>query len=212
MVTESLHAPAVCCSGWFGVPGLRGERRGVEHRPGDGVLHPPRVGGPDDVPPGAVDPVGHLHRRDEPVRVGGDELRGVGEAAQPLQREPEESPGAGGPYRATYMDRAPGGITLYTANVTDLGAEAAKEGSPRDHLIAFKTAFQKDEVSRKEIEHGPKKRPGLDIVSNRSGKVSREVVVAAGSRLYSVSVTAPTEEALRAPQAAAFFDSFSVEE
>lgn len=127
--------------------------------------------------------------------------------------EPEEAPGAGGPYRATYMDRGPGGITLYTASVTDLGAAgAAEEGSPRDHLVAFKTAFQKDEVSRKEIEHGPKKRPGLDIVSKRDGKVSREVVVAAGSRLYSVSVTAPTEEALRAPQVAAFFDSFSVEE
>ena len=126
--------------------------------------------------------------------------------------EPEEPPGAGGPYRATYMDRAPGGITLYTASVTDLGAEAAKEASPRDHLVAFKTAFQKDEVSRKEIEHGPKKRPGLDIVSNRSGKVSRELVVAAGSRVYSVSVTAPTEEALRAPQVIAFFDSFAVEE
>ncbi|HJZ93956.1 MAG TPA: hypothetical protein VKE40_23985 [Gemmataceae bacterium] len=126
--------------------------------------------------------------------------------------EPEEMPGAGGPYLATYTDRAPGAVTLYKASVTDLGAEAANQTSARDLLIAFKFAFQKDEVSRKEIEHGPKKRPGLDILSKRSGKVSREVVVASGSRLYSVSVTAPTEEALRTPPVTAFFDSLTVEE
>src|SRR5262249_2890342 len=64
--------------------------------------------------------------------------------------EPEESPGAGGPYMATYADRAPGGVTLYMASVTELGAEAANEMSPRDLLVAFKFAFQKDELSRKE--------------------------------------------------------------
>jgi hypothetical protein len=126
--------------------------------------------------------------------------------------EPEEMPGAGVPYMATYVDRAPDAVTLYMASVTDLGAEAANQTSPRDLLLAFKFAFQKDELSRKEIEHGPKKRPGLDIVSNRRGKVSREVVVAAGSRIYLVSVTASTEEGLRAPRVTAFFDSFAVEE
>jgi hypothetical protein len=126
--------------------------------------------------------------------------------------EPEEMPRAGVPYMATYADRASGAVTLYAANVTDLGGAAANQTSPRDLLVASKVAFQRDELSRKEIEHGPKKRPGLDIVSKRSGKVSREVVVAAGSRLYSVSVTAPTEEALSAPEVRAFFDSFAVEE
>lgn len=125
---------------------------------------------------------------------------------------PEEMPGAGSAYMATYADRAPGQVILYMASVTDFGPEAANQMPPRDRLVTFKFAFQKDELSRKEIDHGPKKLPGLDIVSRRNGKVSREIVVAAGSRMYSVSVTASTEETLRAPEVRAFFDSFAVEE
>jgi hypothetical protein len=120
-------------------------------------------------------------------------------------------PGAGGSYMATYVDRTPGRGLLYSANVTDVGPAGADAMSPRDLLAAYTVAFQKDEVSRKEIEHGPNKLPGLDLVGRVSGKLSRKVVVAAGTRMYTVSVTAPTEEALRAPEVTAFFDSFAVE-
>src|SRR5437867_2015734 len=65
---------------------------------------------------------------------------------------PDEAGAGTAYYTAMYADRAPGQVTLYMASVTDLGPAAA-EMPARDHLVAFKFAFQKDELSRKEIEN-----------------------------------------------------------
>jgi hypothetical protein len=118
----------------------------------------------------------------------------------------------GGSYMAFYTDKAPGRVLLYTASVTDLGPEATKGMTPRERLTAFTYAFQKDEVSRTQIEHGSRKLPGLEIVKRSEGKVWRQVLVASGSRIFEVSVTAPTHDDLATREVTAFFESFAVDE
>jgi hypothetical protein len=114
-------------------------------------------------------------------------------------------------YAATYVSRSPGRFLLFSAGVTDFGPKVAEEMSPEDLLAASVTAFQKDEVSRTPIEHGPRRHPGFDIVSRRDGKVTRKVVVVAGSRVFTVSVTTSKEELLEDLEVKAFFQSFAVE-
>jgi hypothetical protein len=112
---------------------------------------------------------------------------------------------------AFYADKTPGRFLQYSASVVELGAKAA-ETSPKENLTAFKFALRKDEISRQEIEHGPRKLPGLDIVSQQAGKFRRERVIASGQRLYEVGVTARSEEALSVPDVKNFIDSFGVDE
>jgi hypothetical protein len=117
-------------------------------------------------------------------------------------------------YMAHHISKAPGRFLMYSANVTDFGTAPGNRMGPRERLTAFKFAFRNEEVSRKEFEHGPKKYPGLDIVT-RFGigeKVRRELVVADRNRVYLVSVTASTAELFQAPEVTSFFDSFSVED
>jgi hypothetical protein len=119
-------------------------------------------------------------------------------------------------YTASYSDDTPGRVLRYKATVTDFPAEV-RNVAPRE-LLATLTApgpfFPAPEVSRKDIEHGPRRLPGLEIVTRTAGGhpgVQRRVLVAAGTRVFSVSVWAPTEEALAAPEVAAFFASFQVD-
>jgi hypothetical protein len=131
---------------------------------------------------------------------------------EPTEMPPaSQKPGEPWTYMAFYTDKTPGRLLLYGASVTELGARAG-EMSPKEHLAAFKHAFQKDESSRKEFEHGPKKLPGLDIVSQRGRKVSRERAIASGTRVYSIMVTAPSEDTLNSPEVKRFFESFGVDE
>jgi hypothetical protein len=104
----------------------------------------------------------------------------------------------------------------YSATAREFPPEV-RNVTPRELLAALTAQgsfFPTPELSRKDIEHGPRRLPGLEIVSRTGGDrpgVMREVLVAAGTRVVSVSVWAPTEEALDAPEVAAFFASFQVD-
>jgi hypothetical protein len=126
---------------------------------------------------------------------------------------PQEMPASasGGSYMAFYADKTPGRVRLYGASVTDLGAEAGNAMTPRERLAAFTLASEKDQVSRTAIEHGSGKLPGLDIVVRTGGKLRRQLFVASGTRIFEVSVTAPTQDDLGAQDVKAFFDSFAVD-
>jgi hypothetical protein len=122
-------------------------------------------------------------------------------------------PGPSGEVRthhAMYTSAADGRPVVFTASVTDLGP-ATKEMSPRELLEAHAFASRKDEVSRQEVEHGPKKLPGLDIVVRTGGNVRRQRLVASGTRIFEVAAMARTEEALGAREVRAFFESFAVD-
>src|SRR2546422_136495 len=67
----------------------------------------------------------------------------------------------------------------------------------------------------KEIEHGPKKYPGLDISTQSvtgSGKplIGRRVVVMAGPRIYDLSVSGTVEGLMQLPEVKEFFESFNI--
>src|SRR6476660_7976313 len=84
--------------------------------------------------------------------------------------------------------------------------------SPKDALDSYTFAFRKNETSRKEIEVGPKKYPGLEITSkdtSAAGKVrfERKLVYVAGTRIASVSVSSTDEKLVNGPEASAFLDS-----
>jgi len=116
-------------------------------------------------------------------------------------------------YDAMYADKRPTGTIMYSAHVMEFPAKELKGASPKQLLEASVFAFKKDETSRKEISFGKKKYPGLDITS-RSAKLlfSRKIVVLVGTRLYTVSVASKDEQALKAPEGKAFFESFVLDD
>src|SRR5262245_50737349 len=105
---------------------------------------------------------------------------------EPTEMPPaNQKPGEAWTYMGFYTDRTPGRFVMYSASAVELG-KAASEMTPKQHLAAFKHAFQKDELARKEIEFGPKNLSGLDILSQRDGKLSRDLAVVSRTRVYSV--------------------------
>jgi len=68
-------------------------------------------------------------------------------------------------------------------------------------------AAKKDETSRKEIVHGPKKYPGLEITGKSGKYLRRRLVILAGLRLYDIGVIGNDEQALKTPQVNEFFEA-----
>ena len=83
-----------------------------------------------------------------------------------------------------------GHATFYIVAVEEYPQKSFEDEklTPHDMLFAHNFAFQKFEVSRKEIEHGPQKYPGLVIFQKMDKNCHRQLTVMAGNRLYSVSV------------------------
>lgn len=114
-------------------------------------------------------------------------------------------------YMAIYNDKKPDRNLLFSASVNELGPRAINEMTPRERLTTFKFAFQKDELSRQEIEYGPSKLLGLDIVMRRQGTFSRGRAIVVGSRIYEVGVMSRSEQAIGSQEALAFLDSLVID-
>jgi len=115
-------------------------------------------------------------------------------------------------YSAMFADKQPEGAVVYSAFVIEYPEKALKGTTPKEMLAAYVFAFQKEETSRKEIEHGKNKHPGLDITSKSAKFFGRKVVVMVQPRLYEIAVTAKNESSLKTKEVSAFFDSLKVEE
>jgi hypothetical protein len=115
-------------------------------------------------------------------------------------------------YSALFADKQPTGIIIYGAHVMEYPAKTLEVTSPKELLMAYVFAFQKDETSRKEIEHGHDKYAGLEISRHRGDRFDRLLVVMAWPRLYSVEVSSKREELLGSPEVEAFFNSLAIEE
>jgi len=118
-------------------------------------------------------------------------------------------------YTAMLTHRSANGILFLSANVDEDPGFAKL--SPKEALDSYTFAFRKHETSRKEIEVGPKKYPGLEITkkdATAAGKVrfERELVYVDGSRIASVSVSSTDENLVNGPEASAFLDSLLTRE
>jgi hypothetical protein len=113
-------------------------------------------------------------------------------------------------YSALFTHKHPSGVVLFSAFVEEFPDKALKGASPKELLAAYVFASKKNETSRKEIEHGAKKYPGLEITTRTDKQFGRKVVVMARSRIYEVSVTSKTEAALKIPAVKTFLESLAV--
>jgi hypothetical protein len=111
-------------------------------------------------------------------------------------------------YNAMYTEKQDKKFTLYAAFVDEFSDQHRKAMSPKELLANFTAAFKERETSRKEIQYGAKKYPGLEISARAKGRFERRLVVMVLSRIYTLSVSASTEDDLKAPAVKAFFDSF----
>jgi hypothetical protein len=66
-------------------------------------------------------------------------------------------------------------------------------------------------ISRTEMQHGPNKYPGVDILTRSDGKYVHRVIVYAWPTRYEVRVTSPKREWLDSPEVKAFLASLVVE-
>ncbi|HKA07507.1 MAG TPA: hypothetical protein VKD71_09635 [Gemmataceae bacterium] len=112
-------------------------------------------------------------------------------------------------YTATLIHKGANGTIFLSAHVDDDPGFAKL--SPRDALDSFTFAFRKNETSRKEIEVGPKKYPGLQITSkhdlNGRFRFERKLVYVSGTRIATVSVSSTNENLVNGSEASAFLDS-----
>ena len=117
-------------------------------------------------------------------------------------------------YSAMFADKRPDGLVLFSAFVEEFPEKALKGTSAKQLLAAYVLAFRKEETSRKELEHGPKKYPGLDITSQHASpsgiRFNRKLVVLAGRRIYCISVDCKDKEFLNRPEVKAFFESLAI--
>jgi hypothetical protein len=115
-------------------------------------------------------------------------------------------------YSAIFTDKRPAVVLVFAAFVIEFPDKALQETSPKELLAAYVFASKKAETSRKEVAHGAKKHPGLEITTRSDKHFGRKLIVVAGKRLYEVAVTSKKEELLTAPDVKAFFKSLAVEE
>jgi hypothetical protein len=108
------------------------------------------------------------------------------------------------------LKRATGNISFW-ASVAELPIKEMRE-NPKVALAAYVLAFKKDETSRKEIEHGPKKFPGFEIASRTKFGFDRKVVVIAGQRIYQISVQSRDEDLLKIEEVKAFMKSLAIKD
>jgi hypothetical protein len=115
-------------------------------------------------------------------------------------------------YNALFARRGPEENIIFAASAYELPDKEVRDSNPEERLAASMIALRKDEISRKEIEHGPKKYPGFDILTQSKGLFSRHLVVIAGPRTYMVSVSSRKEALLDSPEVLEFFESFAIDE
>jgi hypothetical protein len=113
-------------------------------------------------------------------------------------------------YSASFADKQATGLTLFWADVEEFPEKMLKGTSPKELLTAYVLGSKRNEISRKEIEHGPKKYPGLEITTRTEKHFGRRLVVMPGSRIYDLSVTSKTAEGLKVPAVTAFLESLAI--
>lgn len=102
-------------------------------------------------------------------------------------------------------------VTRFAAAVTQFTEKTLQGLAPKQMLVDEALGEDK-ELTRKEIEHGPKKYPGLDVTAKSGDSFVRRVVVLARTRIYKIEVLSTKQERLNAEDVAKFFESFAITE
>ncbi|HLW65580.1 MAG TPA: hypothetical protein VKS79_09700, partial [Gemmataceae bacterium] len=113
-------------------------------------------------------------------------------------------------YSASCAIKKPEGVILFSAFVTELPEKAVKGLSSKQLLALHTFAFKNDETNRKEIEHGAKKCPGLDITSKTAKFFGHKIIVVVGPRIYEVGVMSGNEGLIKVDEVKAFLASLAV--
>jgi hypothetical protein len=101
---------------------------------------------------------------------------------------PEELDKAAGNYMATLADKRPEGLFLFSASIQESAEGLTDDEAAK--VVDVVVGLLGKEMSRKPIEFGGKKFPGLDVTHRgNSGNVIRSVVVRSRTRMYTVSVS-----------------------
>lgn len=114
-------------------------------------------------------------------------------------------------YSASCALKLPDGILLFSAFVEEYADDKFGGHSPEQMLYFHNFGFMKNETSRKSIEHGTKKYPGLVIESRGEKVTTKRIEVVAVRRIYSISVSSRNEKLLARPEAATFLESLKIE-
>lgn len=110
------------------------------------------------------------------------------------------------------MQSQSGPVAIFSANVYEFSENDLQGSDSKELLASHGTSGDEVELTRKDIEHGPNKHPGLDVTSKDDGGFLRRVNIMVGRRIYSVQVTSLKQERLTADDVLKFFESFAIKE
>lgn len=116
-------------------------------------------------------------------------------------------------YSATLWQTETVPLTIFGATVYQFTEKDLQDaGDPKEMLASHMMSDEDEELTRQQIEHGPNKLLGFDVIVKEEGGFRRRVNVLAGTRIYSVQVVSGKQERLNAEDVAKFFESFAVKE
>ena len=110
-------------------------------------------------------------------------------------------------FRASLIQSDP--ATIFSATVSHF-TEKDRQGIDLNEMLADSALQSDEELSRKEIKHGPNKYPGLDVTAKSGTSFVRRIVVLAETRFYQIEVMSTKKERLEAEDITTFFESFAV--
>lgn len=115
-------------------------------------------------------------------------------------------------YSATFLQNQARPVAIFAASVYQFTEKDLQGTDPKDLLAGHNTSGDEIELSRQQIEHGPNKLLGFDVVAKEDGGFRRRVNILAGTRIYSVDVLSGQQERLNAEDVAKFFESLQIKD
>ncbi|MDA1055982.1 MAG: hypothetical protein O3C40_36840 [Planctomycetota bacterium] len=113
-------------------------------------------------------------------------------------------------YSATFTQSGP--VTSFRATVYEFTEKDLQSYVPKKSLARHLGGGNVVELTRKQIEHGPKKYLGFDVTARDVNLFIRRVNVLAGRRIYTVEVNSLRQERLNAEDVEKFLASFAIKE
>lgn len=103
-------------------------------------------------------------------------------------------------------------VTIFGASVYQFSEKDLQSFDPKEMLVGHRTSGGEIELTRQQIEHGPNRLLGFDVMSKYDGGFRRRVNILVGTRIYTVEVHSLKPERLNAEDVTNFFESFAINE
>ncbi len=115
-------------------------------------------------------------------------------------------------YSASFWLLTERAVTIFGATVYQFAEKDLQGSDPKEILAGHRTSGDEIELTRKQIEYGPSKLLGFDVMSKDDGGFRRRVNILAGTRIYTVEVLSHKQERLNAEDVVKFFESFAIKD